>query len=173
MTVATAVRGPAALPGLLQACHLGPVVAVTVFATAVALATGMPTVSVGLLFAAALAGQLSVGWSNDWVDAARDAAVARADKPVASGRVAVETVRRAAVTAAALCVPLSLALGWRAGTLHLAAVASAWWYNTHLKTTAWSWAPYAFSFAALPSVATLALPGRLLAPVWAGAAGAL
>lgn len=173
MTAATVARGPAALPGLVLACHLGPVVAVTVFATAVALAAGVAPGAAGWLFLAALAGQLSVGWSNDWVDAGRDTAVARPDKPVAAGRVNVGTVRRAALAAAALCVPLSLALGWRAGVLHLAAVASAWAYNTSLKSTVWSWTPYAFSFAALPSVATLALPFPALAPVWAGGAGAL
>lgn len=173
MTLATVARAPAALPGLLLACHLGPVVAVTVFATAVALAAGVSPGAAGWLFLAALAGQLSVGWSNDWVDADRDAAVARQDKPVAAGRVSVAAVRRAALAAAALCVPSSLALGWRAGVLHLAAVASAWAYNTSLKSTVWSWAPYAFSFAALPSVATLALPSPALAPAWAGGAGAL
>jgi 4-hydroxybenzoate polyprenyltransferase len=146
---------------------------VTTFATVVALAAGVPPAACIVLAGAALTGQLSVGWSNDWVDAARDRAVARPDKPVAVGLVSVAAVRRAALTAAALCVPLSLALGWRAGALHLTAVGSAWAYNAGLKSSWWSWAPYAFAFAALPSVATLALPGHPVAPAWAAGAGAL
>lgn len=174
MTVTTLARRPALPVGaLLLACHPGPTAAVTVFATVVAVAAGVPMPAALLLGTAALAGQLSVGWSNDWIDAGRDRAVERADKPVAAGKVAVGTVRAAALLAGALCVPASLALGWRAGALHLAAVGSAWAYNMGLKATRWSWVPYAFSFAALPSVATLTLPGHPLAPAWAAAAGAL
>ncbi len=99
-----------------------------------------------------------MGWSNDWVDAARDVRTGRTDKPVARGELAVGTVRAAALVAAAACVPLSLALGLRAGLLHLAAVAAAWAYNVRLKSTPWSWVPYAFSFGAVPSIVTLALP---------------
>ncbi len=159
--------------GLLLACHLGPTLAVTAFAVVIALAVGTPARTAVLVGAAVLAGQLSVGWSNDWIDARRDIAVARSDKPVAAGLVSAEVVRAAALVAAAACVPLSLALGWRAGVVHLAAVASAWLYNAWLKSTAWSWAPYAFSFGLLPSVATLTLPGYPFAPGWVTAAAAL
>lgn len=156
-----------------MACHLGPTLAVTTFAVVIALAVGGPAGSAVLVGAAVLTGQLSVGWSNDWIDARRDVAVARSDKPVAAGLVSVEAVRAAALVAAAACVPLSLSLGWRAGVAHLAAVASAWLYNAWLKSTAWSWAPYAFSFGLLPSVATLALPGHPFAPGWVTATAAL
>lgn len=166
-------RPLAAVQGLVLSCHPGPVVAVTTFATVVALGAGVPAAAALVLAAAALAGQLSIGWSNDWLDAARDRAVARQDKPAAVGLVSVAAVRRAAFVALAVCVPLSLALGWRAGALHLAAVASAWAYNLRLKSTAWSWLPYAFSFGTLPSVATLTLPGHPWAPAWATGAGAL
>ena len=44
--------------------------------------------------------------------------------------------------------------------MHLATVASAWAYNLRLKSTVWSWAPYAFSFGFLPLAIALALPGR-------------
>lgn len=126
-----------------------------------------------LIVAAVLAGQLSVGWSNDWLDAGRDAAVGRADKPAATGRLSAGAVRAAAGVAAAACVVLSLLLGWRAGGVHLAAVASAWAYNLGLKRTAWSWAPYALSFGLLPMALALALPGRPVATWWVVATGAL
>ena len=110
---------------LVRASHPEPTVAVTAIATALAVATGLGGRSL-LVAAAFLTGQLSVGWSNDWIDAARDARTGRADKPVARGELPVRAVRAAALTAAALCVPASLALGLPAGLLHLAAVAAAW-----------------------------------------------
>ena len=157
---------------LVRASHPGPTVAVSTLAGVLAAGSGGGARTV-LIVAAVLAGQLSVGWSNDWVDAARDAAVRRTDKPVADGRVPVGTVRTASLTAAAACVVLSLLLGWAAGAVHLVAVASAWAYNLGLKRTAWSWAPYALSFGLLPLALALALPGRPTATWWALAAGAL
>lgn len=153
--------------GLVRACHPGPTLAVTALATALAVSVDARPARVALAF---LSGQLSVGWSNDWVDAGRDRAVARADKPVVGG-LPVAAVRTAALLAAAACVPLSLALGWRAGVAHLVAVASAWAYNTALKATVLSWAPYALSFGLVPSVVTLVR--HAWAPWWATTAGAL
>jgi 4-hydroxybenzoate polyprenyltransferase len=165
---------PARLPfaALVRASHPEPTVAVTAIATALALSTGLGARSLWVT-GAFLTGQLSVGWSNDWIDAARDARSQRADKPVAQGRLSVAAVRTAALTALALCVPLSLAMGLGAGLLHLAAVAAAWSYNARLKATALSFLPYALAFGAVPSIVVLALPGVGLAPAWATAAGAL
>ncbi|MGY4645811.1 UbiA family prenyltransferase [Cellulomonas sp. URHB0016] len=167
------VRPRRALLHLALASHPGPTVAVTLFAAAMALGAGAPARTAVLVTLAVLAGQLSVGWSNDWVDAARDAAVGRTDKPVSAGRVSVRAVRSAAWSAAAACVVVSASLGWRAGLLNVATVASAWSYNVRLKSTAWSWAPFAFSFGLLPMVVALALPGWPPAAWWAVAGGAL
>lgn len=79
----------------------------------------------------------------------------------------------AAFAAALLCVPLSLACGLLAGTVHLAAVAAAWAYNLRLKATALSWLPYVIGFATLPAVAALTLPGSPGPAWWAVTAGAL
>ena len=160
------------LAGLVRASHPEPTVAVTAIATALAVSTGLGARSL-LVTAAFLTGQLSVGWSNDWIDAARDARSSRRDKPVGQGRLSVAAVRGAAFVALVLCVPLSLALGTAAGLLHLAAVAAAWSYNARLKATAASWLPYALAFGAVPSIVVLALPGGGAAPWWATAAGAL
>jgi 4-hydroxybenzoate polyprenyltransferase len=157
---------------LVRACHPEPTAAVTALATALALSVGLGWRSL-LVTAAFLTGQLSVGWSNDWIDAGRDVRTRRPDKPVARGELPVEAVRTAALAALALSVPLSLALGLRAALLHLAAVAAAWAYNARLKSTRLSWLPYAFAFGAVPSILTLALPEPVLAPAWATAAGAL
>ena len=157
---------------LVQASHPEPSVAVTGIATALAVSSGLGPRS-ALVAAVFLTGQLSVGWSNDWIDAARDRRSARSDKPVARGDLSPETVRTAALVAVALCVPLSFALGLAAGSLHLLAVAAAWAYNVRLKATVLSFAPYALAFGAVPSIVTLALDPSRLAPLWATAAGAL
>ena len=157
---------------LVRACHPEPTVAVTAVATALALASGL---GAGALWVAAafLSGQLSVGWSNDWVDRDRDVRTGRADKPVARGEVQLRTVKASALTALVLCVPLSLAMGLLAGLAHLVAVAAAWSYNLRLKSTPLSWAPYALAFGLVPSIVVLGLPGSPWAPWWATAAGAL
>lgn len=158
---------------LAMASHPGPALAVTAFAATLAVGVGSPVLTTLGVLLAVLAGQLSVGWSNDWIDAARDVVVGRTDKPVATGAVSVATVRRAALVAAAACVVLSFALGWRAGLTHVAAVVVAWAYNARLKATAASWVPYAVSFGLLVCAVTLALPGPDVPPGWAVAAAAL
>ena len=156
----------------VQACHPEPTAAVTAIATALALSAGRGAAS-AVVAAAFLTGQLSVGWSNDWIDAERDRRTGRADKPVNRGQVSPEALRTAALIAVTLCVPLSFAMGRLAGLVHLVAVAAAWGYNLRLKSTPWSWAPYALAFGLVPSIITLGLAGEPWAPWWATAAGAL
>jgi 4-hydroxybenzoate polyprenyltransferase len=157
---------------LVRASHPEPTAAVTTVATALALSSGLGAGSAWVT-GAFLSGQLSVGWSNDWVDRDRDVRTGRPDKPVARGELPLRAVRTAALTAATLCVPLSLAMGVAAGLAHLVAVAAAWAYNAGLKSTPLSWAPYALSFGLVPSIVTLGLPGAPWAPWWASTAGAL
>lgn len=159
--------------GLALSCHPGPVVAVSVLATALAVSTGLGAARCALIGTAVLAGQLSVGWCNDAFDARRDAAVGRRGKPVADGAVGRGAVWTAAFAALLLCVPLSLACGLIAGTVHLTAVAAAWLYNLKLKATVLSWLPYVIGFGTLPAVVTLSTPGRLWPQWWAVTAGAL
>ncbi|MEV6315703.1 UbiA family prenyltransferase [Streptomyces sp. NPDC051776] len=158
---------------LLMACHPVPSAAVTLLVTGLAVSVGRSAGGCALVAGAVASGQLSVGWSNDAVDAARDAAVGRSAKPVASGTVPARLVRCAALTALALCVPLSLASGPLAGAAHLAGVAAAWAYNLGLKATRWSWLPYAIGFASLPVFVALSLPGGPWPPWWLVASGAL
>ncbi|NEA52798.1 UbiA family prenyltransferase [Streptomyces sp. SID13666] len=158
---------------LAGSCHPGPTAAVTVLLTVLARAAGHNAVSTALIAAAVLTGQLSVGWCNDAFDARRDIAAGRRDKPIAAGAVGVRTVWTAAWCALALCVPLSLACGPLAGTVHLAGVAAAWAYDLRLKSTAWSWLPYAAGFASLPAFVALSLPGHPWPAWWLVCAGAL
>lgn len=164
----TAVAG-----GLAAACHPGPTATVTAVATALAIASGRPAPGVAAVAAAVLAGQLSVGWHNDWLDAERDRATGRVGKPVVAGTVPRVAVGLGAAAALAACVPLSLLSGWRAGAAHLVAVLLAWGYNAGLKSTVWSWAPYAASFALLVSFVSLGRPHHPAPPWWALVAAAL
>ncbi|MER5436382.1 UbiA family prenyltransferase [Streptomyces sp. NPDC002588] len=166
-------RGPGRSVGLLLACHPAPTAAVTAVVTALAAASGRGGAGVMLIAAAVLTGQLSVGWSNDLIDAGRDVAAARQDKPLATGAVSARAVTAAAGCALAACVPLSLANGWQAGSAHLAGVAAAWGYNLGVKRTVWSWLPYAVAFGLLPAFVTLSLPGTPWPHWWASAGAAL
>ncbi|MEU1652214.1 UbiA family prenyltransferase [Streptomyces pristinaespiralis] len=165
---ATSLRATHRLPVLLRASHPEASVAVTVFVTALALSAGRGTAGSLGVGAAVLAGQLSVGWCNDAVDARRDTAVGRRDKPVAAGALARRVVWGAAAAALALCVPLSLLGGVTAATVHLAGVlAGGWAYNLLLKGTVFSPLPYALGFASLPAFVTLGLPSQPWPAWWA------
>ena len=162
---------PRVIP-LLRASHIQPAVAVTAMTTALAVSAGRGASSAWVALAL-LSGQLFVGWSNDWLDRDRDRRSGRTDKPVAAGQVSARAVGTAALVALALCVPFSLANGWRAGLVHLAAVASAGLYNLRLKATALSPLPYAVSFGSLPYVVTYGLPSHPRPPGWAPLAASL
>lgn len=154
------------VPALVRACHPGPTAAVTTLATLLAVGAGLSPWRAALVGAAVFAGQLSIGWSNDAIDAERDRHAGRADKPAATGALSRSTLRWAIVAACAACLALSAALGPIAGGLHVALVAAGWAYDLGLKGTVWSWAPYAIAFGALPAVAWLALDPPALPPWW-------
>jgi 4-hydroxybenzoate polyprenyltransferase len=158
---------------LLGAAHPGPAFAVTVLSGLLATAVDLDAGEVALVVAAVLAGQLSIGWSNDLIDAGRDRIVERSDKPLATGAVSERTVRIACVCAAVATVPLSLLCGWLAGTLHLFLVACGWAYNLGLKSTALSWLPYAVAFGGLPVFISLVAAPDDVPPLWMPVAGAL
>jgi 4-hydroxybenzoate polyprenyltransferase len=165
--------GPAtSLRALVLATHAGPAAAVTIVATLLAVAAGVSSGRAALVCAAVLAGQTSIGWSNDWLDADRDRAVARADKPVVQGAVSPSMLRSAAVAAVAVAVALSLLLGIVPGLLLLVLVASGWAYNAGVKRTAASVVPYVTGFGALPAGVIAAAPGTPPAPWWLVTAGA-
>ncbi|MFL6181847.1 MAG: UbiA family prenyltransferase [Actinomycetes bacterium] len=118
-----------------------------------------------------LVGQLSIGWSNDWLDAARDSASGRTDKPTTTGDVGVNQLRAAALTALVVSIPLSLLAGVTAGTCQLLLVASGWAYNLGLKRVVLSPLPYAVGFGALPAYVTQA--GAMGVQAWMVLAGGL
>lgn len=144
---------------LARAAHVGPGLVVTVVTAVLAVASDLPVRTAVTVTFAVLAGQLTIGWGNDLLDADRDAAVGRVDKPVAAGELDRRLVRRVLVLAGLACVVLSAALGWRSGAVHLGlGVSAGHAYNLWLKATAFSWLPYAVAFGSLPAVVSLAGP---------------
>lgn len=175
MTTFTPVRSPASArgAGLVRASHPGPAVVVTTVLTAYGISSGLEPARLALVLTAVLAGQLSIGWSNDLADAARDRSVGRTDKPLATGELSTSTVRLACVVCVLATIGLSLSFGFVAGLLHLGCVAAGWAYNLGLKATVLSWLPYAVAFGGYPVVVTLAEPGAGPPPWFVAAAGAL
>jgi protoheme IX farnesyltransferase len=161
---------PSAVGGLVRACHPDACAAVTLVAVLLGVAVGRSPGGLVLVATAVLTGQLSIGWYNDYLDAERDIAAGRSDKPVASGAVSLRTVGVSAAVAVVACVPLSLAVGWLAGVSHLVAVGSGLAYDRWLKGTAVSVLPYLVSFGLLPVFVVL---GQQRVSWWLPAAGAL
>ncbi|HEU0205115.1 MAG TPA: UbiA family prenyltransferase [Pseudolysinimonas sp.] len=158
---------------LARSTHPGPSLAVSAVAALLGLAVGLEPWRVAVLGLAVLFDQVSVGLSNDWIDADRDRAVGRIDKPVARGDIAVDAARAAAWISAAVALLLTVPLGLGATAVHAVALASAWAYNAALKNSPLSVLPYAVSFGLLPSIASLARPAPALPAWWVFAAGAL
>ena len=158
---------------LLRAAHIEPTIAVTILTALLAQATGLGAARLVLVTVAVFAGQLVIGWSNDLLDADRDAAVSRTDKPLATGEVTREAVSAALGAAAVAVVGLSAALGWRSALIHLVLiVGSGIGYNLRLKATVWSWLPYVVAFGSLPAVVSFAASPPSPPRVWIVAASA-
>lgn len=158
---------------LLRAAHIGPALAVTVLAGALAVADDTPPARTALIVGAVLTGQLTIGWTNDLLDRARDTAVGRADKPLATGDLAVGPVRVACGLALVGTIVLSLLCGLVAGVIQLVCVAAGWAYNLGLKATIWSWLPYAVCFGGIAVFVTLAGPTGAPPPIWLPVVAAL
>ncbi|HEU5268817.1 MAG TPA: UbiA family prenyltransferase [Jatrophihabitans sp.] len=161
------------VPALVRAAHPLPTVAVTGISVLLAAVAGNSPGECALLAAAVLAGQLTVGWSNDLLDAAADAEVGRISKPLAAGELSSRLAGRCLAVAVPATVLLSLAAGWRPGLVYLFGVGCGWLYNLWLKGSWLSWLPYAVAFAALPVMATLALSPPRWPAGWAIGAAAL
>lgn len=143
------------LRALVRACHPLPTVTMTVVISVIGWSVGWRWPGLGGVALAVLLGQLSVGWSNDAVDAVDDTLAGRGEKPVVSGQVTPRTLG----VLAGLALAGSAALSWGVagalgGSFHVVAVLLAWAYNARLSRTRWSWVPYAVAFACVPPFLT-------------------
>jgi len=161
----------ASIAALIGATHPEASLVVTAAMTALGLSAGLGWQAL-LLAAAVLAGQFSVGLSNDWIDRHRDRDAGRTDKPLVTGRLLDATVLRAAVASLLVCAVLSLGLGPPAAATHLLAVSLGWAYNLDLKFRLTSVLPYAGAFGLLPLIVGLAAGDEVTTPAWLMAAAA-
>jgi 4-hydroxybenzoate polyprenyltransferase len=158
---------------LAQSAHAIPLVAVTGITAGLVALADLPVGRGTLVTATLFTGVLSISWSNDYLDAERDRAVRRPDKPIATGALKRRVAGIAAVVALALTLALSAVVGWPGGAVALATVLGAWAYNLGVKATVLSWLPYAFSFGMLPAVATLSASPPRWPAAWTMTACAL
>lgn len=158
---------------LVLSCHPIPSVAVTAMSAGLAALAGLPLGRGALVTGAVLTGQLSIGWSNDYIDADRDRASLRTDKPLAADAITRRTVGLASACALVSTIVLSARLGWPGGAVALVTVFVAWAYNLGLKTTVLSWLPYAIAFGLAPAIATLSASPPRWPAVWVLAVGVL
>jgi len=158
---------------LALSAHPGPAAAVTLIAVLLGFAGGLEPWRIALVGLVIALDQGSVGLSNDWLDADRDRAVGRRDKPVARGDIPASIARNVAVAAAIASIAVSLPLGGAAALAHLVFLVSGWGYNAGLKNTPISVLPYLLGFGALPAFVTLSAAHPGVAPWWTLAAGAL
>lgn len=165
-------RALATVRALWASTHPGPALVVTVLTLALGVSAGLDAWRIAVLTAAVFAGQVSIGLSNDAIDAGRDRAVGRTDKPLARGDVSLRIAWAVAAASVAGALLLSVPLGWGLLAAQAATIASAWLYNAPLKATPFSIVPFLVSFGLLPSLATLSAVEPALAAPWATAAGA-
>jgi 4-hydroxybenzoate polyprenyltransferase len=166
-------NGIAGLRALALSCHPLPTLAVTALSAGLAALASDRLGAALLLVGSVFAGQLSIGWSNDWIDAGRDRTNRRTDKPAALGAVCPAVVGAAGLIAGLLAAVGCAGLGFRPGVASGLILVCGWAYNLGLKATVWSWAPYAIAFGSLPAAAALNAPGSPAPALWAVAAGAL
>lgn len=150
---------------LIIASHPGPSLAITAMAALLAAEAAPHGTGPVLAAPAMLAGQLSVGWSNDACDARRDAAAGRTDKPIATGAISVRAVWIAAIVAVLAAFAMALAIGVVTALILAVIIGAAWAYNLGLKSTPWSGVMYVAGFGPIPAYAASTLPGHP-APGW-------
>ena len=153
------------LVALLRAAHFGPTVLVTSIAFFIA-NSQFSLVGAAQVAIAIFTGQLVVGWSNDVIDFQLDRAANRVKKPLVSGEITIDLLKKLipiallSATAISFIGPLGLS-----GTLvHLLGLLSATLYNLKLKSTIFSPLPYIISFGALPWAIFLA--AGTTPPLW-------
>jgi len=149
----------------LRAAHFGPTVIVTTITFLLALSQYSFIDSLRVAIAI-FAGQLVVGWSNDFIDAPLDIAAQRTKKPIVSKELNPEQLKKSIFGALFVALILSLfsPLGLTGTLIHFLGILSATFYNLKLKSTILSPFPYIVSFGALPWAIYLSAGNK--PPLW-------
>jgi 4-hydroxybenzoate polyprenyltransferase len=130
--------------------HPVPSFVVASLTTVFAWSVGLSWWEVLVVFTAMLANQTGIGLGNDWFDSARDRAVGRTDKPIASGRIALAHALTVAIGLGVAALALSALLGVWALVCQVVMLTAGWWYNLHAKGHWSSPVTYLVGFGLLP-----------------------
>jgi len=149
----------------LRAAHFGPTIIVTTASFLLSISQYSLIDSLRVTIAI-FAGQLVVGWSNDFIDAPLDIAAQRTKKPIVNKEINPEQLKNSIVVALITALFLSLfsPLGINGTLIHFLGILSATIYNFKLKPTVLSPLPYIVSFGALPWA--IYLPAGNQPPLW-------
>lgn len=137
--------------GLMKASHFGPTVLVVAITFVLAI-TQVSFSNAIFISIAILLGQFVVGWTNDFLDFAKDSEAQRMKKPLVAGTIDAKTLRIFILLAllSSLVISLLSPLGLNGSAIHFIGLLSATAYNLKLKATVFSVLPYVVSFGALP-----------------------
>lgn len=160
------------LLGWAQAAHPYPVLVVLCLTALIAVLSAPPLSPqrLGLVLAAVLLSQLSIGWSNDYLDREADA-FHQPWKPVAAGRVPARGLALTALLAMLGAFTVAASLGLAPLLLLLAGTGAGLAYNLGVKRSRLSWLPYVAGFAALPAFVWTALGSFRAEQLWLYALG--
>lgn len=160
------------LRGLLSASHFGPTLLVTSISFGFATYYWWEGPAFVIAFGV-FTGQLVVGWSNDVYDFDDDVKHNRQNKPLVSGLITQEYLRRwlTFMVPFSFFVNLLGPLGIKGGLVYMLGIACGVAYNLYFKFSLLSPLPYAVAFAALPSC--IAISKDVRPPVWMWLGGAL
>jgi len=160
------------LRGLRNASHFGPTLLVTAISFGFANYYWWEGPAYVIAFGV-FTGQLVVGWSNDLYDYQDDLSHQRMNKPLVSGLITQEFLRKWL----RIMLPFSFVanllgpLGTKGGLVYMLGIACGVGYNFYFKFSWLSPLPYAIAFAALPS--SVAISKDITPPLWMWLGGAL
>jgi 4-hydroxybenzoate polyprenyltransferase len=160
------------LRGLLTASHFGPTLLVTAISFGFANHYWWEGPAYVIAFGV-FTGQLVVGWSNDLYDYQDDLSHQRMNKPLVSGLITEEFLRKWLK----IMLPFSFVanllgpLGIKGGLVYMLGIACGVGYNFYFKFSWLSPLPYAIAFAALPS--SVAISKDITPPLWMWLGGGL
>ena len=147
------------------AAHFGPTMLITTISFLLAARLWWEGPAYLIAFTVFL-GQLLIGWSNDIYDYQDDLKHNRVNKPLVSGQLQIEDLKKATfiLLPIALLANLLGPLGLKGGAVYLLGVGCGIAYNFYFKFSVFSPLPYAIAFAALPS--SIAISKGITPPLW-------
>jgi len=151
---------------VVKSCHPIPCIAVSSFAGLIGYGSGLAMERCLLIFLAVLFHQFSVGFSNDWLDFAKDKQAGRIDKPTVNGLVSVSLLKYLSITSVGVALAITVGLGHWATLLMFFMIAVGWSYNLGLKSGWYSVIPYTVGFGSVPVFVGLSAEVPFLIATW-------